>query len=80
MAEEVPAHTSVEIERSHEGERTLTLNQIDGESPWTVMDPVTGGTVKQGPKAEGSLPITIPMNMPVRIENDGDYPIGYTLV
>jgi hypothetical protein len=77
---EVPARSSVDIERSHDGERTLTLSQIDGESPWRVMDPVTGGTHKQGPRAEEAYPITIPMNMPVRIENDGDFPIGYAIV
>jgi hypothetical protein len=33
-----------------------------------------------GPRAEEAYPVTIPMNMPVRIENDGDYPIGYTIV
>jgi hypothetical protein len=76
---EVDPHSYVDIERNHDGEWTLTLSQIDGESPWRVLDPDTRGTHKQGPRAEEAYPITIPRNMPVRIENDGDYRIGYTI-
>ncbi len=76
---EVAAHTTVEVERSHDEDRTLTMNKIEGDSAFMVTDAPSGGIVLTGPTAEGSRQITIPKNMPIKIENLGDYPIGYTL-
>jgi hypothetical protein len=80
MPEEVAAHTTVEVDRSHDADRTLILNRIDGDSAFMVTDAPSGGMVLTGPTAEGSRQISIPKNMRIKIENLGDYPIGYDLV
>ncbi len=74
---EVAAHMTVEVERSHEEARTLTLYSIGGDSPFMVTDGPSGGICLQGPTAEGSRPYTIPQNQTIKIENLGDNPIGY---
>ena len=74
---EVPARSTVEVERSHDGARTLTLYSMGGDSPFFVTDGPSGGICMTGPTAEGSRPYTIPQNQTIKIENAGDYPIGY---
>ena len=77
---EVAAHTTVEVDRVHDAERTLTLYSIGGDSPFMVTDGPSGGICLQGPMAEGSRPYTVPKNQTIKIENLGEFPIGYDIV
>ena len=65
----------------HGRERTLTLAEIGGPSPFIVSDANVriGGTVMQGPRAAGSRAVPVPRGMSVLIENLGDFPIGYDI-
>lgn len=76
---EVAAHTTVEVERSHEAARTLTLYNIGGDSAFMVTDAPSGSICLTGPRAEGSRPYTIPQNQTIKIENLGDNAIGYDI-
>jgi hypothetical protein len=67
----------VEVERSHDGARTLTLYNIGGDSPFIVTDGPSGMICFTGPRGDGSNPYTIPQNQTIKIENAGDNPLGY---
>jgi len=77
---QVDAKQHATIPRSTDADRTLTLAEIGGPSPFVVSDAVIGGTVMQGPRAAGSRAVRVPRGMNVLIENLGDFPIGYNIV
>ncbi len=78
---QVDAQSEVTIERSTVAERSLTLAEVGGPSPFVISDATirVGPPLMTGPRAAGARAVRVPMGMSVRIENLGPNPIGYTI-